>query len=176
VYYAGFIWPAQYALLAKIARVLAQAGARLTILSRPTPELRAFLEREPADGIEPFASNRDALRHLAENAAGLLVSYAETVAEMPWIATSYPSKFIEYSHLGLPCAIVAPATSSIGHWAARENYPQYFSPERLDALASWASALRTESAWQSAVQPVENLARGPFNPDAIHAQFEEGLL
>lgn len=176
VYYAGFIWPPQYPLLAKIAKVLAAAGARLVLLTRETPELKAFLAQEQADWVQPFPTNNEALAHLVTQATGLLVSYSDTLAEMPWVATSFPSKFVEYSHLGLPCSIVAPAESAIGRWSHRESYPHFYTPARLDAFQKWASSLKAEDHWRGLASTAAALARGPFSPEVIHAQLEDGLL
>jgi hypothetical protein len=176
VYYAGFIWPPQYPLLTQIARALQQAGARLVLLSKPTPELKAFVANEPADWVAPFVSNREALEHLVENAAGLMVSYAATIDEMPWVATSYPSKFVEYSHLGIPAAIVAPRASAIGRWAEREQFPFFFAPEKIDELRAWAGRLREPAEWQKLAGSAHSLARGPFSAELIHAQLESELL
>ena len=176
IYYAGFIWPPQYPLLAKIARTLSAAGGRLVLLTRETPELKKFLAREPADWVQSFPSNGEALAHLVANAAGLLVSYSETSAEMPWVATSFPSKFVEYSHLGLPCAIVATRDSAIGCWAQREGYPYFYTPTRLDAFQKWATSLKAEDHWRGLASTALALARGPFSPEIIHAQLENALL
>jgi hypothetical protein len=176
VYYAGALWPAQFPILAKIARILQSSGARLVILSKETPELNAFLAAEPADGICPFATNREALAHLSENAAGVLVAYPETIAEMPWVATSFPSKWIEYSHLGLPCAIVAHDDSAVARWAVQHHFPHRFTGENLFNLGIWASTLAQENSWQALAAASRTLAAGPFDPTAIHQQFEGALL
>ncbi|MDD5199713.1 MAG: hypothetical protein PHC88_07900 [Terrimicrobiaceae bacterium] len=176
IYYAGAIWPAQFALLARISRALDAAGARLVVLSKETPELRAFLDAESMEWVKPFASNREALNHLAHRASGLVVSYADAVGEMPWIESSFPSKFIEYSHLGLPCAIVSPAESAIGRWAAQESYPDFFLPCQMEALTHWAESLKSAEGWKASAAPLAAHARGMFNPDAIQRQLEEILL
>jgi hypothetical protein len=176
VYYAGHIWPPQYPLLAKISRALNAAGGKLVLLSKDTPELRAFIAAESAEWIQPFPTNREALSHLAGSAAGLLVSYAETVEEMPWIATSFPSKFIEYSHLGLPCAIVAPPESSVGRWAQRESYPHFYPPGATAEFADWAAGLRRQDTWTNRANVPRELAKTLFNPELIQRQWEDTLL
>lgn len=176
VYYAGYIWPPQYPLLGKLARALSNAGGRLVLISRDTPELKAFLQQEPADWIAPFRTNTEALTHLVENAAGLLVSYTETIAEMPWVATSFPSKFVEYSHLGLPTAIVAPAESAIGRWTHRASYPYFYPPDEILAFQKWASSLKQEANWRGLASEAAALARGAFSPEKIHDELENSLL
>jgi hypothetical protein len=176
VYYAGFIWPAQYPLLHKIALVLAEAGAALVLLTRETPELVAFLRTGSVRHVAPFATNREALDHLSLHAAGILVSYTQTVAQMPWIATSFPSKLVEQAQLGLPCAIVAPSASAVGRWALQTGYADSFAPNELVRLAGWARDLAIEKSWRRRAAPVRLLASGEFNPEKIHAGFAAGLL
>ncbi|AHF92580.1 glycosyl transferase family 2 [Opitutaceae bacterium TAV5] len=177
VVYAGHIWAPQFPLLGKIARVLDSAGARLTLLSRATDDLATFLATGvPADHLAPFPSNREALDYLVENADGILVSYTETVAEMPWIGTSFPSKLVEYTHLGLPCAIVAPAESSVGRWAARTAWSEFYLPDELGRVGEWAWELRQEPVWRQRREASLALARGEFSPEKIQASFAAGLL
>lgn len=176
VYYSGVIWPAQYPLLAKIARALIAAGGRLVLMASETPELKIFLRDEPADWIPLCATNEETLTHLVNHASGLLVCYSESLAQMPWAATSFPSKFVEYSHLGLPCAIVAPGDSAIGRWSQRESYLYFYTPDRLDAFQKWAALLKAEDHWRGLASGAAALARGPFSPETIHAQLEGSLL
>lgn len=176
IYYAGAIWPAQCPLLVKLARTFDGCHARLVLLARRTEETAALLGNAPVDWVEPFSSNRDALAYLVRSAQGLLVSYSETVAEMPWIATSFPSKLVEYSHLGLPCAIVAPAESAVGRWAQVEDYPDFFLPEEQSSVAHWARSLRLPSAWRGLAASLRKHADGMFCPEFIHRQLEECYL
>lgn len=175
VYYAGFVWPPQYPLLAKIARCFQDVGVRLVLLTRESPELLSFLKSEPADWIKPFPTNREALAHLAAQADGLLISYTESTAEMPWIATSFPSKLIEYSHLGLPCAIVAPTDSSVGRWAERTAFPSFFPSDRLLQLGSWAKSLRNPLHREEITRPLRKLSENEFDPASLHQQLEDAL-
>jgi len=176
IYYAGALWPAQFPLLARLGRALDSIGGRLVVLSRGTPELRALIEKEPLEWMDLFPSNREALEHLTENASALLVSYADTVADMPWIATSFPSKFVEYSHLGLPCAIVAPRESAIARWAEKAAFPDVFHPDQLDAFTCWAASLKQPEAWSASASSVLTHARGEFHPGTIQRHLEESLL
>ena len=176
VYYAGFIWPAQFPLLRKIATILHEAGAKLVLLTQSSPALLEFLRGCPVAHVAPFPTNREALRHLAREAAGVIVSYSDQVSDMPWIATSFPSKLVEYTHLGLPCAIVAPADSAVGRWARSDLYRNFFRPEDAESLGAWARDLRKESTWKKRSEPSRLLATGQFSPERIQATFMQGLL
>ncbi len=176
IYYGGHIWPAQYPLFARLARVIHDAGGRLVLLTRGTPELRAFLATgAPADTLPLFPSNADALAHIAARASGILVSYADTLADMPWVATSFPSKFIEYAHLGLPAYIVAPPQSAIANWVARSSYPHFTTPGSLAPLARWVADLRDPAAWPGLASAVRRHTATDFSPELIHRRFESAL-
>ncbi|MBC7366738.1 MAG: hypothetical protein H7343_07975 [Undibacterium sp.] len=175
VYYAGFIWPAQFPLLRAIARTLSEGGASLVLLTAETPELIEFLRATQMEHIAPFSTNHEALTHLAREAAGVLVSYADTIAEMPWTATSFPSKLVEYAQLGLPCAIVAPPDSAVGQWAQRTGYADFFYPTEQRDLGVWARDLHSEASWRRRSQATRLLAAGEFNPDRIQTVFAAGL-
>ncbi|WP_438481983.1 hypothetical protein [Oleiharenicola lentus] len=176
VYYAGFIWPAQYPLLLQISRTLNVAGASLVLIARETPELKEFLNATRIAHVSPFETNHEALTHLATEAAAVLVSYTQTIEEMPWIATSFPSKLVEYAQLGLPCAIVAPNASAVGQWAKRTDYPDFFNPTEHSRLTQWAHDLRSPNSWQTRSSATRELAAGEFNPDRIQNRFAAGLL
>lgn len=176
VYYAGSLWPAQLPLLGTIATILSEAGARLVLLTQPSPALTEFLRSKPAAHVPPFPTNAEALLHLARNAAGVIVSYSANISEMPWIATSFPSKLIEYVQLGLPCAIVAPPCSAVGRWARGARFKNFFRPEEAAGLKAWANDLRSEKSWRVRSEPSSHLAVGEFSRTQIQTTFANGLL
>ena len=176
IYYAGHVWAPQYPLMAEIARALASVGARLALICNDSPELQTFRAQAPVDWLPLFPTNHEALVHLSLHAAGLLVAYPRTIEEMPWVATSYPSKFIEYSHLNLPCALVAPEESCIGRWARRRSFADFFTAEDLPRLARWTSGLRNPAERATAIQRMRDLAEGEFSPINIQNAFQSQLL
>lgn len=173
--YAGYSYPAQIPLFRKLARAIDSAGGRLLILSRKTPEIEDLCASEPVEHRELFATNREALEFVSSSAAALLVSYCERVEEMPWITTSFPSKFAEFSHTGLPTLIVAPGESAIGTWALRNGYPDFLTADRLDSVGAFVENLKSESAWTKKSQSVTRFAQTEFNPDVIQAALESKL-
>ncbi len=176
VYYAGHVWAEQLPLLGRAARAIQAAGAELTIMAKGSETLRAFCETEPVRCLAPQPTNREALAHLAGEAAGVIVSYADTVAQMPWCATSFPSKLVEFCHLGLPVAIVAPADSAVARWARRLRFPYFYEPDNLRALQEWAAGLRQREVWQVRAALSLHLAQTEFDPTRIQAQLANALL
>ncbi len=127
VYYAGYVWPAQFPFMSGIAEILHTAGADLVVIGKDTPKLREFFATcFEISYLPPFSRTARPWLTLRRTAAGIVVSYSETVGEMPWIATSFPSKLIEYLQLGLPCAIMAPADSAVGAEPSGKGYVDFF--------------------------------------------------
>lgn len=176
IYYAGHVWNEQLPVLARIGRTAHRSGTRLVIMARESIGLRALSDTEPVQWRAPFPTNREALAHLATEAAGVVVSYADKVAAMPWCATSFPSKLVEYCHLGLPIAIVAPPDSAVAHWAHRVRFPFFFEPNDTDRLDRWCQNLRDRHAWQECADLSLHLARSEFDPRRIQAQLADAFL
>lgn len=176
IYYAGHVWNEQLPVLARIGRTARRSGARLVIMARESIALRALCDTERIQCRAPFPTNREALAHLAISAAGVVVSYADKVSAMPWCATSFPSKLVEYCHLGLPIAVIAPPDSAVARWAHRVRFPHCFAPADSDALDRWCQRLREPSAWQEYAALSLHLARTEFNPEHIQAQLADAFL
>ncbi|MDD5348910.1 MAG: hypothetical protein PHQ12_01745 [Chthoniobacteraceae bacterium] len=175
IVYAGAVYPAQFPLFRALARAFHAAGARLLLLARRTPGLDALCAAEPVERRDLFPTNAQALAFLRAEAAAVLASYCERVEEMPWIATSFPSKFAEFTHLGLPLLLAAPAESAIGLWAAQNGYPDFLPAAEPRALAAFVEALKTEAAWNKKAAATAHFAQTAFDPDAIQAAFEAKL-
>lgn len=176
VYYAGHVWPEQLPLLGRIAHAASAADGELVVMARSSPALRTLSERARVTLQSPFATNREALAHLVSGAAAVLVSYADNVDEMPWCATSYPSKLVEYSHLGVPIVIVAPPDSAVGNWARRVGFPGFFTPHDDAGLQTWLAGLRDRRTWEERSAHSLRLARSEFDPTRIQAELANAML
>ncbi|MEA3213376.1 MAG: hypothetical protein QOE70_6433 [Chthoniobacter sp.] len=175
IVYAGNFWPAQLPLLARLGREVAAAGGRLMLLVRKTREIKSLCREAPVIWHEPFRENREALRFLAENAAGLLISYAETSESMPWIRTSFPSKLIEYTHLGLPLMIMAPPESAVAQWAEERQFPDRASTDTPGPITAFVEALKDEKVWHAKAAIPRKFAETEFDPERIQEAFEASL-
>lgn len=173
--YAGYVYPVQMSLFRQLARAIDEAGGRLLILSRKSPEIEELCGTEPVDSRDLFPTNKEALEFVSSNAAALLVSYSESVEQMPWITTSFPSKFVEFAHSGLPALIVAPEKSSIGIWAKKRNYPDFFTGDQIACVRAFVENLKSEATWNKKSDLVMQFAQTEFNPDVIQAALEAKL-
>ena len=175
IVYAGHIYPAQMPLFSQLARTIDEAGGKLLLLSKKTPEMEKLCRREPVESQDLFPTNREALDFVSSRAAALLVSYSESTEDMPWITTSFPSKLVEFAHTGLPTLIVAPEQSAITRWAQKRNYPDSLTPDRLDGVRAFVEALKNRASWSEKSERVTRLAQTEFNPDVIQQSLESNL-
>lgn len=175
VYYAGHLWPEQLPLMTRVARSVAAADGELVLMARQTEAVREFCLTEPARWQPQFPTNREALAHLAAEAAAVLVSYADTIDDMPWCATSFPSKLVEYCHLGIPVAIVAHADSSVAKWARRVGFPYCFEPKDLQSFQGWVAGLRQKELWEERAGLSLKFARSEFDPNRIQARLANAM-
>jgi hypothetical protein len=176
LYYAGSLWPQQMPLLAKVGQTARSGGAELVIMTKDSPKVREYCAANSIRWRAPFPNNQDALRHLVDHAAAALVSYAETIADMPWCASSFPSKLVEYCHLGLPIAIIAPPDSSVARWAQRVRFPYIFEPHNLGPLKDWVAGLQQREVWQVRAALSLHLARTEFDPRRIQAELTSEMM
>ena len=173
--YAGKLWEVQISLLATVAEETAAAGGRLLLMVKKTPAVEMFCRKHPVDWKEPFDENHEALQYLSQCATALLVSYTENSDMMPWIRTSFPSKLVEYSHLGLPILIMAPEDSAVAIWARGKKYPYSITPDDIKGLRNFLESLKMKSKWEQMALLSRQYAKSAFNPETIQKEFESKL-
>lgn len=175
IVHAGSLHSFQRPNIEAVARALGSVGGRLTIVSHhdmaPFEDLaRAFahVTLRPA-----FPSSRDALAFCAAEASALLVSYS--FSEQPWAATSFPSKMVEFAHLGLPQLLLAPPDAAASVWAREQGWTSHVEVLNADALPAEVVSLATRDGWTRRAGDSHRAAAGPFDPETIHARFAESL-
>ena len=95
---------------------------------------------------------------------------------MPWTRTSFPSKLIEYCHLGLPIVIVAADDTAVVRWARDRGFPDVFAPDDASGLAGYVARLRDPVFRRERAALAHSFARGEFDPVAIQRQLTESLV
>jgi glycosyltransferase involved in cell wall biosynthesis len=175
IVYAGFLYEQQYPLLGRLARTIDRAGGQLLLLTRESPPLRDLCAREPITLQPLLPTNRDALAFVGQRAAGFLAAYCERVEDMPWIRSSYPSKVVEFAHLGLPILFVAPPESAIHRWNAERGVPCNLLPTDEAGVADFVHALKQRESWERLAQSTRRLAETDFSPDYIQRRMTERL-
>ncbi len=173
--YAGNLREVQFSLLGKIAEATAAVGGRLLLMVKKTPALESFCQKYPVEWMPPYNENKDALDYISQNATALLVSYTETSEMMPWIKSSFPSKLVEYSHLGIPVLIVAPKDSAIAIWANEKQFPDSITPDDREGLRKYLALIKSKAQWKQKAASLRKFANSEFDPATIQNKFESRL-
>jgi hypothetical protein len=132
-----------------------------------------LLERyaETLTCIELFPTPAEASQFLVDHCEAMIIPYPATIAEMPWMATCYPSKFIQYCQIGLPTIIIAPQASAIGKWCIDHQWKLYSENYDLESL----NKLLNEITSEAVKAQLAMLNAGLFRPGRITQQFENIL-
>ena len=171
VIYAGFIHEPQLPLLARLGRIIDHAGGHLMLLARESPALRDLCAMNPITLKGLLPSNREALDFVAAHGAAFLAAYCERIEDMPWIRSSFPSKVVEFSHVGLPLLFVAPAGSAIHRWNAERQIAGNFAPDQEAGIAEFIVALKDPKSWDRLARQMRGLAASDFDPAQIHQRL-----
>ncbi len=173
--YAGNYWQPQLPVLAAISAAARSADGRLLAVLKENAADVTWLRTHGVEWRAPWPRNRDALIYYRENATALVVSYSATSDEMPWIRSSFPSKLIEYCHLGLPIMIVAPPDAAVSHWARDRKFPDAFAPGDTAGISEYIKLLRDPAFVADRAALSRSFAEGEFNPATIHRQLTDSL-
>jgi len=173
--YAGSNYPGLSDTLVRVARSLAEVSGRLHVIT-PGGESASELLAEPNVTLRPpFPTNREALEYIAANATATLIAYPFSPHDTARLATSFPSKLIEYTHLGLPAVIVAPDDSSVARWAVNVGWTANACGLSDADLSPVVHRLANRDGWEAMASQSRRAAEGEFNPSTIHTQFMEDL-
>lgn len=171
--YAGNIYPSQIPVIEKIASTIESINGRLLLIVPRQPEVVMLLHKFPnIDYREPFENNVDAINYLASHVSSILVAYPLDISKMPWVRTSFPSKLVEFCHLGLPILIIASEDTALGRWSLEHNWLSYLNNMDDDKLLSTLSSMTKEKEWRQMSDQSIAVAQGEFNPEYIQKQFE----
>lgn len=172
VAHAGVLYDFHVPIFDLLAPALARLGGELLIICQPgTKAIEELKSRHANIRSREFMPSRECLEFLRREASCTLAIYAFDLATQPWARGSFPSKFVEHSHLGIPQMLIAPPGTAIHNWAVRNEWPllvDELSPDRMHACLS---QLTGEHSWTSLANRSRALAQGDFNAEMIHAGF-----
>lgn len=173
--YAGSHWAQQIPLLCDLAPVVKAGGGSLLAVMKNESGVADTLQAGGVAWRAPFPKNTDALAFFREHAAAMVVSYSRESGEMPWARTSFPSKLIEYCHLGLPLMIVAQEDTAVVQWARARRFPDVFLPGDTDGIRTFVERLKDPAFRESRAELALGFARGEFDPVRIQNELEQSL-
>jgi len=175
--YAGSIYPSQISCFKKIATVISKINGKFLLVTdaKKSEVLELLNSHSNIEHQEPFPENIDVINYLANNASCIIVSYPLDLHIHPWAITCFPSKLVEFCHLGLPILIIAPTTTSLGKWSLEHNWLSYLSNMDEEKLLLTLSNMTEKQKWLQMASQSITVAQSEFNPEYIQAQFESAI-
>jgi glycosyltransferase involved in cell wall biosynthesis len=175
--HAGAFHPHHVGYLASVASAAASLGGGLLVL---TPDGNPALAKLRATGIPfrhqtAFGSSAEALRFLADEASALTIMYPLDPSAYRHPPLGFPSRLIEFSHLGLPILLAAPPGNPLVAWARRNDWPLVLEHADEAALGAAVARLSRESDWRALSARMLSIAARACDPERIHRQFLEEL-
>lgn len=165
--------------LVAFARVVSARGHRLIAFSPQHAQLAA---RAAAAGVAiethaPVHSDELMVR-LRADADCMVLPQSMVEADRPWVATAFPSKWADYSTLGLPVVVWAPPASSSARFVS-EHPGCAELVTRVDPSAVDFAIARLEASAdyrRSLAETLLALSRDVFAPQAAFERFRSVLM
>jgi hypothetical protein len=99
-------------------------------------------------------------------------------ADRPWVATAFPSKWADYSTLGLPVMVWAPQGSSSARFVSEHpGCAELVTSSDLSAVESAIARLEGSADYRrSLAETLLALSRDAFGPGAAFDRFRSVLI
>jgi hypothetical protein len=171
--HAGALHAHHVGYLGAVARAAEKCGGTLLVLARAD---NPALARLRAAGVafrhqSTFATSAEALAFLAREASALTVMYPFDPVDEKNPPTGFPSRVLEFSHLGLPMIFAAPPGNPLHSWARRHDWPLVLERADWTALDALVARLADAPQWAALSARMRDLAAHACNPEKIHRQF-----
>lgn len=173
--YAGTVEEHHIVFFEKIMPHLKAINWKLTVICNDPEKLKILALNNPhLETLHSFETNKEALRYLDDNASALLVNYGLTNSANPFAFHSFPSKFVEYSHLGKPIITVAPKGSPFERFLTKNNWDLLISDDQK-LILTLLNNLNQPTEWSKYAQQTEKIKNQYFNPEIIQDEFHSIL-
>ena len=164
--------------LVTFARVASQRGHRLVAF---TPQHALVSEMARAQGVAidaraPVHSD-DMKAYFRREADCLLLPQSMDPAQLPWVSTAFPSKWADYSRLGLPVLVWAPLSSSSARFvAAHPDCAELVTAADPAAIQRGIARLEHDaSRRRSLAAALLRVGAEAFSPEAAWLRFRDAL-
>lgn len=167
--YAGAIYDEMLPCFERVLHYLKGTNYRLLIIG-DLEKTRSLSNLFPENLIcrALFDTPGESSDFLVNNSDAMIIPYPTEIKLMPWLATCFPSKFLQYCQLNLPTLIIAPTASAIGKWCNERSWPLYSADYSIQSLNRLLDNMNNETT----TAKIAGLNAGDFNPQNITHQFE----
>lgn len=125
--------------------------------------------------IDFFPKSIQALEYVKGNATALLVYYGLSFDENPLAYDSFPSRFVEFTHTGVPIICIAPTGSEFHTFLKAVNWPLLYDEGTIENIKDCYDKLKNKQFWDFCAAATRNVAAKFFNPKALQSAFKQSL-
>lgn len=119
--------------------------------------------------VDQFDKNTEVIEYIRNHASAFLISF---VGDYKWSELSFPSKFIEFSHIGLPMLIIAPKETPLSEFAKKKNWYSYYDDLNDNRISEFFFNMIDKDKWNIMAEQTRDVALNEFDSDVIQNQFE----
>lgn len=139
------------------------------------PILQPFLSYNNFKRIDFFDTSSQALDYAVNKCSVLVIYYGLTLEENPYALDSFPSRFIEFAHTGIPIICIAPQESSFYKFLEKKKWPLLFSKTNIEEISKYKELLKTKAFWETSANSTCDLVKREFLPSNIHDIFLKAI-
>ncbi|MCB9283025.1 MAG: glycosyltransferase [Lewinellaceae bacterium] len=176
IIYSGLVQESHIGIFNEISSIISNSGWELEVITSGDSLKSFFDNQENRFSFRPFfEKTKDAIDYISQNAGALLVGYPiNSISQgQAWMLKSFPSKFTEYIHLGIPIIAIAPENSAFGEWCKKYKWPLYSNT--TTSISSMINKLSNPQYWQEQSSICIETGNNLFSPDKIQEIFEMGI-
>lgn len=174
--YAGMVLPFQDQVIKQIFAAVQSVNGQLTLITNSDQAIAdRFLDCEGIKIRKLLKKLDDLFTLFLEKMDILLIFYSFNLNKEIRATHSFPSKFTEFCHLGMPILIIAPAESAIGRWAKEHQWKCYVNTDSVEAISKMIANLQVPDFWIKCSRQAIQMAEYEFNPTNIHQKLAQIL-
>lgn len=174
--YAGNVYPSFFPVIETVAKALKGPNGKLVLISKLGASIKECFsyESQRIFAYPLFQNNIDAARFLAKECSCILVAHPFG-DNSDLMKSSFPSKLLEFSALGLPIMILAPKGTELSNWAIQNHWICYSENLLTENVAHLINKLSNQKEWLDMANQSRKVSKNEFNPNTIHRQFLSDL-
>jgi hypothetical protein len=166
---SGTFYPGLEKVIEKIGSALKKIPGKLIVVGN-VPSTTLPIDSNSVTFVPRFPTAAEALRFLKQNCNVLLIAHPELSDSTEMLRSSFPSKLIEYSHLGMPVLLITDNETSFADWSRNVNLP-FVTPSDSVGIENAIRNLQDPVYRKSIQTQIEQLSMSVFDPEFIHRCF-----
>lgn len=170
--YSGMLMPVHDNLINKLHHCVEKNGGNLVLISNFDEKTKLkFAQYKKLEILYKIEKLKELFNYFMSKIDVLVIFYSFNMDEEVRALHSFPSKFIEFCHLGIPILIIAPSESAFGKWANDNQWLSYIDNDNSDKISAMINSFKDELFWKKCQDQCLAHAAIEFNPQKIHTKF-----